>query len=157
MFISSLVSSPSRPSLRGVPSSEARGNPGSRSLVLMRSHKMMQRLILIPGLLRRRLLAKTDLAFQFFPAPSVFARMYSSVAIQRFRLPSLIPVSVLSGLLHRQSAVRKDERNDYPIKSSYKSFHSGFIDSINAIFFFREPALICFSRQIADSIDGPTS
>ncbi len=45
----------------------------------------------------------------------------------------------------------------YPIKSSYKSFHSGFIDSISASFFFREPAFTCFSRMITDSIDGATS
>ena len=33
-----------------------------------------------------------------------------------------------------------------------KSDHSGFFDSINTIFFFRDPALSCFSRAIAFSM-----
>ncbi|SMG16699.1 hypothetical protein SAMN05661096_00878 [Marivirga sericea] len=35
---------------------------------------------------------------------------------------------------------------------SNKSFHSGFIDSIKAIFLALEPPLICFSRAIASSM-----
>jgi hypothetical protein len=38
------------------------------------------------------------------------------------------------------------------IHSSLKSFHSGFVDSISAIFFFLNQPLICFSLTMADVI-----
>jgi hypothetical protein len=40
---------------------------------------------------------------------------------------------------------------------SLKSFHSGFMDSINIIFFFLSQPLITFSRDIASFISNPDS
>src|SRR5579863_363500 len=44
-----------------------------------------------------------------------------------------------------------------PGQPSLKSFQSRFIDSINAIFFIRPQALICFSRTIIASMLPPVS
>lgn len=45
----------------------------------------------------------------------------------------------------------------YSLIAPLKSNHFGFNCSINAIFFCRDPALICFSRKIADSAESQTS
>ena len=41
--------------------------------------------------------------------------------------------------------------------SSYRSFHSGFIESIKSIFFARSQPLICFSRSSATCMVGVDS
>jgi len=49
---------------------------------------------------------------------------------------------------------RRARRRYHP---SARSLHSGFIFSISATFFARDPALICFSRAIAAAMLGVVS
>ncbi len=49
----------------------------------------------------------------------------------------------------RSEAISKTHSNE-----SYKSTHNGLSASINAIFFWRDPPLICFSRNMAISMDA---
>ncbi len=64
-------------------------------------------------------------------------------------------VSVIAGI-----ATGLRPRNDSAAtsyKSSYRSLHSGFIRLIRSIFFLREPALICFSLEMAAYTSSVTS
>ncbi len=64
---------------------------------------------------------------------------------EHFLFPSLqaFPLSVIASVAKQSHRI-----------SSYKSFHSGFILSMRAIFFLLLPALICFSLSMAVSMSA---
>jgi len=62
-----------------------------------------------------------------------------------------------STLFVRIVFARRSRRDPRHQKFFDKSFHSGLSFSINSIFFFLEPLLICFSLSIADKIFSPNS
>ena len=53
-----------------------------------------------------------------------------------------------------EGTTRSDKVWGHAVMSVYRSRQSGFMASINWIFLFRFPALICFSRVMALSIVG---
>ena len=68
-----------------------------------------------------------------------------------------IPCPPPAGRNPHPSSTKQSVPNPKTYHPSARFLHSGFIPSISATFFARDPALICFSRAIAAAMFGVVS